>query len=197
MCWPILYFWLDYEIMRIVAGELRGRKINPPQNFKARPTTDFAKENLFNILANRYDFEQVSLLDLFAGTGSISYEAASRGAERVVSVEMNAVHSNFIKETAANLGLSGVIQCVSSNVLIYLKSSQTEQFDIIFADPPYDMDGIDGLPMMILDKNILKPDGVLVFEHSKEYNFATCPNFEQTRKYGSVNFSFFRPQQTI
>lgn len=181
--------------MRIVAGELRGRTIVPPRNFEARPTTDFAKENLFNILSNRYDFQEdgFSFLDLFAGTGSISYEAASRGCSRVVCVEMNSVHLNFIRETTKKLGLAQVVQCVGGNVLVYLKSSMSEQFDIIFADPPYDMPDLDKIPETILGKNILKPEGLLVFEHSKNYDFSHIESYEQTRVYGSVNFSFFKP----
>ncbi|MEG0602213.1 MAG: 16S rRNA (guanine(966)-N(2))-methyltransferase RsmD [Mucinivorans sp.] len=179
--------------MRIVAGEMRGRTITPPSNFSARPTTDFAKENLFNILANRYDFGEVTFLDLFSGTGSISYEAASRGAQRVVSVELNAQHMSFIKEMVHKLGLDGLVQCVGSNVLSYLQGKQNECFDIIFADPPYDMEGVEQLPQMILAKNILNKGGLLVVEHSKKYDFSSEPNFEQMRKYGSVHFSFFTP----
>lgn len=179
--------------MRIVAGELRGRTINPPASFKARPTTDFAKENLFNILANRYDFEDISFLDLFAGTGSISYEAASRGCLRVMSVELNPAHISFIRQTSKDLKIDSAIQCVGSNVMVYLKSSFNESYDIIFADPPYDMPGVEQLPELILAKNIIKEGGVLVFEHSGSHNFSDNPHFEQTRRYGSVNFSFFKP----
>lgn len=178
--------------MRIVAGFHRGRTITPPPSFKARPTTDFAKENLFNVLNNMYDFADISMLDLFAGTGSISYEASSRGCERVVAVEMNPNHLNFIRDTANKLKMDG-IQCVGSNVLVYLKSSFNEQFDIVFADPPYDMQGVDLLPDMILTKNIIKEDGVLVFEHSAAFDFSKHPQYAQTRRYGSVNFTFFNP----
>lgn len=178
--------------MRIVAGQYRGRTITPPESFRARPTTDFAKENLFNVLSNRYDFEDISFLDLFSGTGSISYEAASRGAVRVMSVEMNPAHLNFIKDTVKRLAMEAV-QCVGSNVLVFLKSSFNEQFDIVFADPPYDMPQVDLLPEMILEKNIIKEGGILVFEHSAAYDFSSNAHFEQVRKYGSVNFSFFKP----
>lgn len=176
--------------MRIVAGTHRGRTITPPSTFKARPTTDFAKENMFNILCNRYDFEDISFLDLFSGTGSISFEAASRGAIRVVSVEMNPTHQKFIENTARNLSLDAIL-AVRTNVLIYLKSSVTEKFDIIFADPPYDMEGGEKIPDMVLEKGILKDGGLLVFEHSGVVDFSAHPAFELTKRYGSVHFTLF------
>lgn len=178
--------------MRIVAGTHRGRTITPPASFKARPTTDFAKENLFNSLSNLYDFEDVTLLDLFSGTGSISFEAASRGAKRVLSVEMNAAHQQFIAATAAQLKLSSV-QSIRSNVFTYLKSSFNECFDIIFADPPYDMEALETVPQLILDKGIIAADGLLVFEHSGDFDFSDHQNFWQSKHYGSVNFSYFTP----
>lgn len=179
--------------MRIVAGTHRGRIISPPSSFKARPTTDFAKENLFNSLGNLYDFEELSVLDLFSGTGSISFEAASRGAKRVLSVEMNSAHQRFIEQTAHQLKLDAVTS-IRSNVFTYLKSSFDERFDIIFADPPYNMDALDTVPQLVLDKGILNEDGLLVFEHSGDYNFSSHPAFWQAKHYGSVNFSFFKPQ---
>lgn len=178
--------------MRIVAGSHRGRIISPPPSFKARPTTDFAKENLFNSLSNLYDFEEISLLDLFSGTGSISFEAASRGAKRVLSVEMNAAHQHFIDQWARQLKLDKITS-IRSNVFTYLKSSFDEHFDIIFADPPYDMEGVETVPQLILDKGILNEDGLLVFEHSGDFSFTDHPNFWQAKHYGSVNFSFFKP----
>lgn len=180
--------------MRIVAGEFRGRTITPPASFKARPTTDFAKENLFNILANRYDFDEVSLLDLFSGTGSIAYEAVSRGAYKAVAVELNSTHAAFIRATAEKLGITDRLQCVGSNVWVYLNSPSAVAagpFDLVFADPPYDMEGIDRLPDEVLGRGLLAPDGVLVVEHSAAHDFSTHPRFEQMRKYGSVHFSLF------
>lgn len=177
--------------MRIVAGTHRGRIVTPPPGFKARPTTDFAKENLFNSLSNLYDFEGLSFLDLFSGTGSLSFEAASRGASRVLSVEGNALHQRFIASTARALGF-GVIQSIRSNVFTFLKSSFTESFDIIFADPPYDMDDLRTIPDLVLQKGILNEDGLLVFEHSSDYDFSDHPRFWQLKRYGSVNFSFFK-----
>ncbi len=178
--------------MRIVAGTHRGRIITPPPTLKARPTTDFAKENLFNSLSNLYDWQDVSFLDLFSGTGSLSYEAASRGAHRVLSVEGNSAHQRFISQTAKSLKLD-VIQSVRSNVFTFLKSSFTEKFDIVFADPPYDMDELETIPQLVLDKGLLSEDGVLVFEHSSSFDFSDHPNFSQMKRYGSVHFSLFLP----
>ncbi len=178
--------------MRIVAGSHRGRIISPPASFKARPTTDFAKENLFNSLSNLYDFEQISFLDLFSGTGSLSYEAASRGSSRVLSVEGNAVHQKFIAQTAKQLGLSA-IESIRSNVFTFFKSSFAEKFDIIFADPPYDMPQLENIPTLVFDKGLLKDDGLLVFEHSSEYDFTKHSHYSQMKRYGSVHFSFFIP----
>ena len=126
--------------MRIVSGKYRGRAINPPKNLRARPTTDFAKENLFNVLGNLLDFEECDVLDLFAGTGSISYEFASRGARSVTAVEINAVHHDFIRRTAALLGIENFYP-VKANVFLYLKSC-AKQFDVIFSDAPYDLEAV-------------------------------------------------------
>lgn len=177
--------------MRIVAGTHRGRIISPPTAFKARPTTDFAKENLFNSLNNLYDFDDITFLDLFSGTGSISYEAASRGAKRVLSIEGNSAHKNFIDSTIKALKFS-TIEAVRSNVFTFLKSSFNEKFDIIFADPPYDMPELDSIPGLIFEKGLLNEDGLLIFEHSSQYDFSDSAHFWQLKRYGSVHFSFFR-----
>lgn len=181
--------------MRIVGGVRRRRQIVPPRNFRARPTTDFAKENLFNVLQNLYDLEQVEVLDLFSGTGSISYEFASRGAERVVSVEMNPVHQRFIAATAQELGF-GQIQSIKTNVLVYLKSmAGTESFDLVFADPPYDMPGVERLPELVFEGGFVREGGIFVLEHSAQKDFSDYPNFWERRSYGSVQFSFFRCEE--
>ncbi len=177
--------------MRIISGTHRGRIITPPQNFAARPTTDFAKENLFNSLSNHIDFEGVTMLDLFSGTGSISYEAASRGAVRVLSIEANAAHQRFIAQSVEKLRLPA-IQSIRSNVFTFLKSKFTEQFDVVFADPPYDLEGLETVPQLVLDKGLLAPDGILIFEHSAAFDFSDHPRFWQQKAYGSVNFSLFR-----
>lgn len=176
--------------MRIVGGKYRGRVINPPRNFRARPTTDFAKENLFNVLGNLLDFEQCDVLDLFAGTGSIGYEFASRGARSVTSVEINPVHYEFIRRTAAQLGLEAFYP-VKANVFRYLKSCR-KQFDVVFSDAPYDLEGSEEVVREVLGGDLLRPEGLFVFEHSKAKNFSEHPAFWQLRSYGSVQFSFFK-----
>jgi len=176
--------------MRIVSGKYRGRTIDPPRNLRARPTTDFAKENLFNVLGNVADFEECDVLDLFAGTGSIGYEFASRGARSVTSVEINPVHYNFIRQTAARLGLEHFYP-VKANVFLYLKSC-SKQFDIVFSDAPYDLEGSEQVVDMVLNGELLRPGGLLVFEHSKKMDFSAHAEFWQLRSYGSVRFSFFK-----
>ena len=176
--------------MRIISGKFKGRAINPPKNLRARPTTDFAKENLFNILTNLVEFDQCDILDLFAGTGSISYEFASRGVKSVTSVEINAVHHNFIRTTAKALGADNIF-VVKANVFLYLRSC-TKSFDIIFSDAPYDLEGLEQVVSLVLDGDILKQDGIFIFEHSDKYNFENHPLFWQSRSYGSVQFSFFK-----
>ena len=176
--------------MRIISGKFRGRAINPPKNLRARPTTDFAKENLFNILTNLVDFEECTVLDLFAGTGSISYEFASRGVKSVTAVEINSVHHNFIRNTARDLGADNIF-AVKANVFLYLKSCP-KRFDIVFSDAPYDLESIEDVVDLVLSGNILEDDGIFIFEHSEKYNFENHPLFWQSRSYGSVQFSFFK-----
>ncbi len=176
--------------MRIISGIYRGRSINPPKNLRARPTTDFAKENIFNVLSNIVDFEECSVLDLFAGTGSVSYEFASRGAQSVTSVEINSVHHAFIKKSAKELGADNIF-AVKANVFLYLKSC-TKQFDIIFSDAPYDLEGSEQVIDLVFSKDLLSEDGFLIFEHSKNIKFLDHPNYWQSRSYGSVQFSLFR-----
>ncbi|WP_290534898.1 RsmD family RNA methyltransferase [Alistipes sp.] len=176
--------------MRIISGKYKGRAINPPRNLRARPTTDFAKENLFNVLGNLVDFEECDVLDLFAGTGSISYEFASRGARSVTSVEINPVHYHFIRQTAIQLGIEH-LYAVKANAFLYLKSC-TKQFDVIFSDAPYDLEGSEEVIRLVLDGNLLRDEGLLIFEHSKNADFSAHPCFWQLRSYGSVHFSFFK-----
>lgn len=176
--------------MRIISGTLKGRAINPPRNLRARPTTDFAKENLFNVLQNLVDFEECDVLDLFAGTGSISYEFASRGVKSITSVEINAVHHNFIRRTAQELGIRN-LYAVKANAFLYLKSC-TKQFDLIFSDAPYDLEQSEEIIPLVLESNLLAEGGIFIFEHSKEKNFSEHPHFWQLRSYGSVQFSFFK-----
>ncbi len=161
----------------------------PPRNLRARPTTDFAKENLFNVLGNMVDFDGLHVLDLFAGTGSISYEFASRGARSVTAVEINAVHYAFIRRTASELGFRGLYP-VKANVFNYLRACM-RQFDIVFSDAPYDLPGSEEVISLVFERKLLKEDGLLIFEHSKGHDFSAHPHFLQTRNYGSVQFSMF------
>lgn len=176
--------------MRIVSGVCRGRVIHPPKNLRARPTTDFAKENLFNVLMNYIDTDGINVLDLFSGTGSISYEFASRGASSVVSVEINAVHQRFIVDTAKSLGLNSIYS-IKANAFRYIQSCG-KKFDLIFADPPYDIEGSAEIPNQIFERELLSEEGILVMEHSKNIDFKEYPHFLFQRAYGSVHFSFFQ-----
>lgn len=175
--------------MRIIGGRLKGRIINPPAGYKARPTTDFAREGLFNILNNEYDFEGLKVLDLFGGTGAVAFEFASRGAERVWSVEMARENASFIKREAARLGL-GNVTMVRANVFDFLPLC-TEKFDIVFADPPYALEGLEGIPDKVLGADILVPGGLFILEHGGEHDFSGHPALIKERVYGRVHFSFF------
>ena len=176
--------------MRIIGGEKRGKLIQPPLNYKARPTTDFAKEGLFNILQNEYDFEEISVLDLFSGTGSISFEFASRGCKNITSVEMNSLHYNFIKRSAAEFGFKDLF-VVRQNVFDFLQICKL-QYDIVFADPPYELEGLDLIPQKVMQSSVLKEEGVLILEHPASFDFSANELFFKKKKYGNVHFSFFR-----
>lgn len=173
--------------MRIITGIYKGRHFEVPRSFKARPTTDFAKENIFNVMMGYIDFEDATALDLFAGTGSISLELLSRGCGDVVSVEMDRDHANFIRQCIEKLNtLNHTL--IRNDVFRFLKSCK-KQFDFIFADPPYALTNLQEIPDKALP--LLKDDGVLVLEHGKQYDFCQHPNFKEHRAYGSVNFSIF------
>ena len=175
--------------MRIISGSHRGKKIKAPDNLPVRPTTDFAKESLFNILNNYFYFDGVSVLDLFAGTGNISYEFAARGATSVISVDNNISCANFIEQTAQSLSFDN-LKVVNSDAIAYLKRI-SQQFNIIFADPPYDWGNYMTIPELVFEKQLLLPDGFLVIEHSSLIDFQTHPKFYQLRNYGKVHFSIF------
>lgn len=176
--------------MRIITGKYKGRHFDIPRSFKARPTTDFAKENIFNVLNGYVDLEDATTLDLFAGTGSITLEMLSRGAGRVVSVELDRDHYNFIRQCLAKIGEENCA-LIRGDVFRFLKSCK-QQFDFIFADPPYALKNLAELPDIVFSKDILSPEGIFVLEHGKDYNFSEHPHFIEHRAYGSVNFSLFR-----
>lgn len=179
--------------MRIIGGKLKGRSIVPPKSYPARPTTDFAKEGLFNVLDNEYEFEALYVLDLFAGTGNIGFEFASRGAGHVDAVEMNPSNADFIKKSAAMLGL-GNHTVIHHNVFDFIGIC-TRKYDIVFADPPYALEGLDSLPDKVLASGIVHPGGYFILEHPSDYSFKEHPSFVKERKYGNVHFSFFTPEE--
>lgn len=164
--------------------------MKPPKNFRARPTTDYARESLFNILSVRYDFEGMSVLDLFAGTGSIGLEFLSRGAARVCMVEINKVHAAFIRQSIEELAAEGA-SVIQSNIKEYLRREE-RQYDIVFADPPYNLKWLDTIPELVLTSGLIKNDTIFILEHPRDYSFKEHPSCFEHRHYGSVNFSFFR-----
>lgn len=176
--------------MRIITGKYKGRHFDIPRTFKARPTTDFAKENIFNVLNGYIDFDGSAALDLFAGTGSISLEMLSRGCAPVVSVEADRDHAAFIAQCMKRIGTTDNV-LIRGDVFRFLKKCH-EQFDFIFADPPYALENLATLPGLVLGNDLLKPDGIFVLEHGKNYDFSNEPRFLEHRSYGSVNFSLFR-----
>ena len=183
--------------MRIISGKYGGRRLSPPKNITARPTTDFAKESLFNLLNNRLDFEGIDVLDLFAGTGGIGIECVSRGAREVTAVEIAHVQQNWIIACCRQLGITN-LSVIRGDVFKFLHSCRT-RYDLIFADPPYALEQLPTLPDVILGEpssdcspQILKENGWLVIEHGKDPDFTSHPRHVETRTYGSVHFSFFQ-----
>ena len=179
--------------MRIITGQYKGRHFDIPRSFKARPTTDFAKENIFNVLNAYIDFEDAMALDLFSGTGSISLELLSRGCKNVVSVEADRDHYAFIKQCLAKLGTDRCIT-IRGDVFRFLKTCH-QQFDFLFADPPHALKQLKEIPDIVLSGNLLTDDGIFVFEHGKDYDFSSHPHFVEHRSYGSVNFSLFTSRE--
>jgi 16S rRNA (guanine(966)-N(2))-methyltransferase RsmD len=177
--------------LRIIGGKFKGRRINPPSDFKARPTTDFAREGLFNILNNRVDFESINVLDLFSGTGSMSYEFASRGALSVHLVEKDTRHILGIKKILRELDLDNV-KPIHIDVKAFLKTCSVK-YDIVFADPPYELSWLNELPDLVTQANIIKEDGFFILEHPRDLSFGGHKLFFEHRNYGGVNFSFFKP----
>lgn len=180
--------------MRIIGGKYKGRRIAPPAGFKARPTTDFAREGLFNILNNRVNFEESSVLDLFAGTGCMSYEFASRGTKEVHLVEKDLKHIAGIRRIIKDMDLTG-IKAIHIDVKAFLRTC-SQKYDIVFADPPYDLVWLKDIPDLVTQSGVIKEDGFFILEHPRNMNFTGHPQFFEHRHYGGVNFSFFRPQNT-
>ena len=185
--------------MRIISGIYGGRRLSPPKNITARPTTDFAKESLFNLLNNRLDFEGIDVLDLFAGTGGIGIECVSRGAREVTAVEIAHVQQNWIITCCRQLGIRN-LSVIRGDVFKFLSACR-QRYDLIFADPPYALEQLPTLPDVILKSSdisiqnsdsILKEGGWLVIEHGKDTDFTNHPRHVETRTYGSVHFSFFQ-----
>ncbi|MCX6281367.1 MAG: RsmD family RNA methyltransferase [Bacteroidetes bacterium] len=176
--------------MRIVSGAYKSRKLHPPGNLPVRPTTDFAKEALFNVLNNLIDYETTSVLDLFAGTGAISFEFVSRGCKRVTSLDNHPRCVSFIHKTAQEFNMVNLFT-IKANALTFVRQAH-DSWDLVFADPPYDLPQLPDLPGLVLSGDTLAPGGLFILEHPKKYSFAEIPGFEQHRKYGEVNFSFFR-----
>ena len=178
--------------MRVITGIYKGRHFDIPRTFKARPTTDFAKENIFNVLMRYTDFDGATALDLFAGTGSITLELLSRGCSEVVSVEKDRAHYRFIRQCLASLEpLTAHTMPLCTDVFRFIARCN-RQFDFIFADPPYALAELPGIPDLLFSRGLLKEEGVFVFEHGKDHDFTRHPHFVEHRSYGSVNFSIFK-----
>jgi 16S rRNA (guanine966-N2)-methyltransferase len=176
--------------VRIIGGEHKGRIIEVGRDFDARPTTDFAREALFNILSNYFDFAEVRFLDLFSGSGSISFECFSRGCREIDLVEVNKRFVKYILQGASKMNMTG-IHPVNLDVFRFLKLCR-KQYDLIFADPPYELKNLTDLPEAVLGRDLLLPGGWFILEHSRKHTFNAVPYFFDERKYGNVHFSFFR-----
>lgn len=176
--------------MRIITGKYKGRHFDIPRTFKARPTTDFAKENIFNVMNGYVDFDGSDALDLFAGTGSITLEMLSRGCREVVSVEADRDHARFIAQCVKKIGAEGSL-LIRGDAFRFVKTCR-RRFSLIFADPPYALPQLTTLPALVFGHGLLEPDGIFVLEHGKDHDFGQEPHFVEHRQYGSVNFSLFR-----
>ena len=176
--------------MRIIGGKFGGKHLSPPKNLPVRPTTDFAKEGLFNILNNVVDFEELLVLDLFCGTGNISLEFASRGAKKILSIDNHSPCLNYIKDVSKQLGLKNIFT-ERADVFSFLSKSHA-QYDLIFADPPYELKNIESIYDFVFDNKCLLNDGILIIEHGAKTNFKSKKYFIEIRKYGNVHFSFFK-----
>lgn len=180
--------------MRVITGKYKGRRFDVPRTFKARPTTDFAKENVFNVLRSYLDFEETTALDLFGGTGSITLELLSRGCPQVTTVEKDRQHYLFIRSVLRELN-DEAANPLQGDALKFIERCR-QPFELVFADPPYALPELPELPERVLKSDCLKPDGLFILEHGKNHDFSHLPEFLEHRSYGSVNFSFFRKPET-
>ncbi|WP_274475433.1 RsmD family RNA methyltransferase [Mangrovimonas aestuarii] len=180
--------------MRIISGKYKGRKIVAPKKLPVRPTTDMAKEALFNIVNNLYYFDSISVLDLFSGTGNISYEFASRGTTEITAVDQNFGCIKFINQTAESFDMP--IRTIKSDVFKFLEQSK-QKYTLIFADPPYDIgdDEFAKVPVLVFENDLLENEGVLIVEHAKHTNLSSLPHFSYSRSYGGSVFSFFEKEE--
>ncbi len=176
--------------MRIIGGKFKGTRFKMQGNVKARPTTDYAKEGLFNILNNKIDLEDLEVLDLFSGIGSISLEFISRGSNKTWAVEKERKNVRFIYSMIEKLDLKDIFKIVNADVFRFLKTCD-HQFDLVFADPPYFLDKMNKVPQAIFESGVLKKGGLVIVEHDKKTSFNDHPNYTETREYGNVHFSFF------
>ena len=179
--------------MRIISGNFRGKKITAPSGLPVRPTTDFAKEALFNVLNNQFYFDEISVLDLFSGIGSISLEFVSRGSQRVLAVDNELKCVKFLEETAVNMKIEEMLSVTKSDVLQFLKKNHSGKFDVVFADPPFDFEpeNYTQIIELVFENGWLEDEGILILEHSSRISFEGHHYLAQNRKYGNVNFSFF------
>lgn len=177
--------------MRIISGEFKGRRFYPPADkWPTRPTTDFAKEGLFNVLQNRLEIDSLKVLDLFGGTGNHSFEFISRGCREVTYVDQHGPCISFVTKMSKELNIESSIRIVKDDVKKFIKACHTS-FDYIFAGPPYPLPWLDEIPDLIFEAKLLKSDGIFVLEHNPNHNFSKHPNFAEARKYGDTIFSFF------
>jgi 16S rRNA (guanine(966)-N(2))-methyltransferase RsmD len=176
--------------VRIISGQFKGKKLIAPSDLPVRPTTDFAKTGLFNIINNYYSIEKLTVVDLYAGTGNLSFEFASRGCKDITAIDKDSSCCNYMNKTAQQLNISQSLKVLQSDVLTYLSNSK-KQSDIIIADPPYEETPASELVNLIFDNQLLKSNGVFILEHSSDVDLSLLPHYLQTRKYGFVSFTFF------
>lgn len=176
--------------MRIIRGFLKGKRFATPPNFPSRPTTDFAKEGLFNVLENRVDLEDMDVLDLCAGTGNISFEFVSRGAKHLLAIDSHPRCIQYLKGNIRDLKIEAQMQAYKSDCVVYCRNAQNVQYDLIFTDPPFHLNFHEELIRTIFDKKLLKPGGLLIVEHGKQTNLEALPQFSFSRNFGNVHFSF-------